>query len=264
MDKIIPIEGGLGAQILTYIIINHFLKLGVPIKVDLRYFQNVPKIAERGNGLSFFKWELDYFGIDINSLKNHAQITLLDRIGKNLPLKTHVKDGEPYKLQCLKESLKREDWKSLFPIQNDDAVIAQEIIGNNGHIVVHIRKGDFLNVASHITTEEMIIPILRKFKGFNISKLIIITDGCIEVNRFKAELPFLEDISIYQNINNMLSHAIMRKASILITSNSQFSLTAGLLNESGLVISPKKWFDNSRKNSKLEKLLGEIGSWRLI
>ncbi len=264
MDKIIPIEGGLGAQILTYIIINHFLKLGVPIKVDLRYFQNVPKIAERGNGLSFFKWELDYFDIDIKSLKSHTQITLLDKIVKNLPLKTHVKDGEPYKLQCLKESLKNKNWKYLFPIQNDDAIKAQEIIGNKGNIVVHIRKGDFLNVASHITTEDMVIPLLRKFKGCNISKLIIITDGSVEVDRFNAELSFLEDISIHQNINNMLSHAIMRKASILITSNSQFSLTAGLLNDSGIVISPKKWFGTSRKNAKLEKILCELGSWNLI
>ncbi len=264
MDKIIPIEGGLGAQILTYTIINHFLKLGTPIKVDLRYFQNIPKIAEVGNGLSYFKWELDYFGIDINSLKNHTQINLIDRIAKNLPLKTHVKDGEAYKLQCLKESLSNEDWKSLFPIQNDDAVKAQEIIGNNGHIVVHIRKGDFLNVASHVTTEEMVIALLRKFKGCSISKLIIITDGSIEINRFKSELSFLQDISVHQNINNMLSHAIMRKASILITSNSQFSLTAGLLNDSGLVIIPKKWFGTSRKNAKLEKQLCELGSWNLI
>jgi hypothetical protein len=264
MDKIIPIEGGLGAQILTYIIINHFLKVGTPVKVDLRYFQNIPKIAERGNGLSFFKWELDYFGIDINSIKNHDQISLLDRIAKNLPLKTHVKDGEPYKLKCLAESLKNDDWKSLFPIQKDDAVKAQEIIGDNGHIVVHIRKGDFLNVASHVTTEEMVIPLLSKFKGCGVGKLIIITDGNIEVDRFKAELGFIKDISTYQNINNMLSHAIMRKAAILITSNSQFSLTAGLLNESGLVISPKKWFGNSKKNAELEKLLGKIGSWNLI
>jgi len=264
MNKIIPIEGGLGAQILTYIIINHFLRLGAPIKVDLRYFLNTPKIAEPGNGLSFFKWELDYFGIDINSLKKHTQITLIDRIAKNLPLKTHIKDGEAYKLQCLKESLSNEDWKSLFPIRNDDAEKAQEIIGNNSHIVVHIRKGDFLNVASHVTTEDMVIPLLRKFKGCNISKLIIITDGSVEVDRFRTELSFLEDISIHQNINNMLSHAIMRKASILITSNSQFSLTAGLLNDYGLVISPKKWFSTSRKNGKLEKLLCEIGSWNLI
>lgn len=264
MNKIISIEGGLGAQILTYIIINHFLKLGAPIKVDLRYFQNIPKIAELGNGLSFFKWELDYFGIDINSLKNYSQITLIDRIAKNLPLKTHVKDGEAYKLQCLKESLNNEDWKSLFPIRNDHAIKSQEIIGSSGHIVLHIRKGDFLNVASHITTEEMVIPLLKKFKGCSICKLIIITDGNIEVDRFKAELPFLEGVSVYQNIDHMLSHAIMRKASVLITSNSQFSLTAGLLNDSGLVISPKKWFGTSRKNAKLEKLLCELGSWNLI
>lgn len=264
MNKIIPIEGGLGAQILTFIIINHFLKLQIPIKVDLRYFQNAPKAAEIGAGLSFFKWELDYYGIDFDTLKKYSRITLLDRIAKNLPLKTHIKDGEPYKLQCLIESLKSDNWRSLFPIRRDDALKAREILGKNGHVVVHVRKGDFLNVASHITTEDMVLPLLKKFSRCHIKKLIIITDGSVDVDRFKTELPFLEDVSVLENINNMLSHAIMRKASILITSNSQFSLTAGLLNEFGLVISPKKWLSNSKKNAKLEKLLGEMGGWSVI
>ena len=264
MNKIIPIEGGLGAQILTYMIINDLREKGIPFKVDLRYFQNVPKIAKDGEGVSIFKWELDYFGISFDDLKNASKINLIDKIQKKLIPNVHIKDGGVYKIRCLREAMLNANWKLLFPIQTKDEIKAKEIIGEESHIAVHIRKGDFLNVASHVTSEDMIIRLLKKFRGCNINKLIIITDGEVDLKNFQNELTFIKKFVIQKNIYNLLSHAIMRKASILITSNSQFSLTAGLLNESGVVITPKKWFSSPKINIEFEKMLSGDAKWNLI
>jgi hypothetical protein len=49
----------------------------------------------------------------------------------------------------------------------------------------------------------------------------------------------------------------MRNSNILVCSNSQYSLTAGALNE-GLVIIPKVWLgpENKKFEAEIEKLYG--------
>jgi hypothetical protein len=53
----------------------------------------------------------------------------------------------------------------------------------------------------------------------------------------------------------------MRKASVLICSNSQFSLSAGALNNN-LVIIPKKWFGD--QSSNLQHVVDDFSKFQVF
>ena len=56
-------------------------------------------------------------------------------------------------------------------------------------------------------------------------------------------------------------HCLMRNASLLVRSNSQFSLTAGLLS-SGFVVLPKKLYGGGEE--KLESLISELSDFAVM
>jgi hypothetical protein len=128
-------------------------------------------------------------------------------------------------------------------------------------LCIHIRRGDYVNVASHLIADETFASIAKKFSAIA-NQAIILSDSPID-GELKAILgnPFPE-IVFLDNIDPFSSHFIMRHAKILICSNSTFSLTAGLLNESGLVVIPKKWYGDNEKN--IEKRIQEMCEFQII
>ena len=72
--------------------------------------------------------------------------------------------------------------------------------------------------------------------------LVIVTDSEVPENIFSqlSDLPI--DCIILVGGNPHLAHGIMRKASILVSANSQFSFTAAMLNKKhALTIFPRKY-----------------------
>ena len=68
-EFIVTVEGGLGAQIISLSVYYFLKQLNYKVLLDLSYFDNTPFTALEGDGkLSYWKWELDQFGIRFETL----------------------------------------------------------------------------------------------------------------------------------------------------------------------------------------------------
>ena len=113
-------------------------------------------------------------------------------------------------------------------------------------LCIHMRRGDFVNVASHLIADNEFLGLARKFSGL-IRSVVVVSDSPIgsdfrgAVSSFFKEVLFLDDIGAFD------AHRIMRSASILVCSNSTFSLTAAALNPDALVVVPKQWYGGKHR-----------------
>ena len=230
---IVTFTGGMGAQILSAAIYFSIRNSGKEAYADLSYFDKLPVLATEGEigQISQWNWQLDPFGLQPHHFETHHS--------KNTSREDVIVDG-PRKIQLGLSSLQNRDIQKHFTILHAPV----NFFGLDGikYICVHIRRGDYINVASHIVPDEEFLNIANKFSSL-CSNVVIVSDSRISPqlkDRFSAQFKnciFLDDI------NSLTTHYIMRNAAILICSNSQFSLVAGTLNESGLVLAPKNWGD---------------------
>ncbi len=251
-------QGGLGSQLVSYSSYLYLRDLGTEVYCDLNYFhENQPSIAKPGEGVSFWKYELDSYGIDIDSLSLKPKNTEVKRL-----------EDEEEKFALFSESLKNLNLEKIFKISNDQKNIYEEILKKNKIekeklICMHIRRGDYLNVASHIVKDEEFIGILEKFSGI-VDSLLIFSDSKIS-KRIKevGKDNFKNFVFLDQNdINAINVHNIMRNSRILVASNSTFSLTAGLLNKN-IILIPKTWYGSGRQDG-LNDMLSKLGNFSLI
>jgi hypothetical protein len=234
-DRIISFTGGLGAQIFSYSI-YYALKDDPKIFGDLSYFKIPTKIAEENTAeLSHWDWELSKYGVQKSSIRQKYTASKQD-----IHYTDHYKKHETA-INLLHTN--KEIFTNFLPIPIDIQNKCLQIT-NNEYICAHLRRGDYLNVAELVYSEEEFIQTLKKTKNF-LKEIIIISDS-------RPSEQFETFISeAYQNHRFIIggdlhvAHALMRQAKILICSNSQFSLSAALLNkEDGLIFAPTKWHPN--------------------
>ncbi len=110
-------------------------------------------------------------------------------------------------------------------------------------IAIHLRRGDYLsNLDFHgIIGEDYYRDALSYTRGrVGIKKIYVFTDDKEEAMRM---FPFAEQVISQNELSLPLENIIlMSKFSVVIGANSSFSYWAGILNEGGIKIFPKKWF----------------------
>ena len=120
-------------------------------------------------------------------------------------------------------------------------VIEKENINFENTCCLHLRRGDFVNVASEIVSYEEFINICKKLHKQK-ENIIVFSDSSkednIEFNNMLSSL--FNKVYWLNNIDNKVTHQLMRKSSILICSNSQFSITAAYLSNNTSFIPNKK------------------------
>ncbi len=113
-----------------------------------------------------------------------------------------------------------------------------------------------MNVASHLISCSALDSIASKFSGL-VDRILILSDSPIDPLEFETvRLSFPGRLHIIdKDPDPALAHSLMRNAAVLICSNSQFSLSAGLLS-TGLKIIPKVWYGSNatRLNLVVEKI----------
>ena len=292
-EFIVTVEGGLGAQIIS-ISVYYFLKqLNYKVLLDLSYFDNTPFTASEGDGkLSYWKWELDHFGIrfetldwiKIHKLKKYMTgniqdknegITILNFLSSLKKYKSVLNKNFSYfhfnkinniknkqanidnlfssnpilisdgktKIKLFTNAMRDEAIRKKF-IHNDCEwlqVIEKENINFENTCCLHLRRGDFVNVASEIVSYEEFINICKKLHKQK-ENIIVFSDSSKEDNlEFNNMLSSLfNKVYWLNNIDNKVTHQLMRKSSILICSNSQFSITAAYLSNNTSFIPNKK------------------------
>ena len=124
------------------------------------------------------------------------------------------------------------EWKSILKnnkIQFDNSVF------------LHLRRGDYLNVASHLISTDEILKICYKLPKI-FKNIVVFSDSTESDNqKFVSELKkIFNNVKWLDGVDNLNAHKIMSEASFLICSNSQFSTTAAYLGN-GFSIIPQKY-----------------------
>jgi hypothetical protein len=234
---LISFTGGLGAQLLSSAIYYDLIEKGYKVAADLNYFskdEKTPVLLE--NGLTHWNWQLDSFGIkkaDFSTFVQKQVVYLPDG---------HLKSVLAYNA-FLNLNIKNKFKKlSLDDLTNKCLYEYNFILPKEHFICIHVRRGDYLNVSSYIVPEAFFELISLKFKGI-IETIIVFTDGELNQSFINILNNNFIKVLLFENscLDPFTTHTIMRHSKVLICSNSQYSFTAGVLNDN-LVIMPKIWY----------------------
>ncbi len=153
-----------------------------------------------------------------------------------------VHDG-PNKAKLFINAMQDEIIKNKFYATSKEweKIVKDNNINFQDTVFLHLRRGDYLNVASHLISTDDIIRIFRKLPKV-IKNTIVFSDSKKEDNlNFISELEnIFNEVKWMDKIDNVNAHKIMTEASFLVCSNSQFSTTAAYLGK-GFSLIPQKF-----------------------
>ena len=242
LPTVVIFSGGMGTQIIQAAVYFYIKNTGHPVYADLTYFDVDARIAQPGNlgQLTHWFWQLDPFGLP-RSAFNQIKASL-DRDNVNI-----LRDGQKM-MELGLNALAMPEIQARF---KDDAGIGDAISKDveKDFLCVHIRRGDYVNVASHLISDLEFIDLIRRFSGLT-THVVFLSDSPIEENFRHKVSQYFNCPLFLDKIDPYLAHRVMRRARILVCSNSTYSLTAAMLNPRALVIVPKKWF--SEKDREIE------------
>jgi hypothetical protein len=247
-SKTIFIEGGLGSQILSAIAFwNLQAKLG-PNKAicDLSYFDPCTN-AET------WSWQLDNFGISKDSFKAFESRGKLNMLISKKDWVDQEELDANYWFNSRNNHLEKFDFDEVDVRNYFLALTKTKLPENFG--AVHIRRGDYLVVASKIVENVEYLDLLSVIGNLFPSHVMFISDSVFleeEKQKF-SEIIGINRTAIFLDspeLNSFQVHCILRMASLLVTSKSTYSFSAGLLGKSGQkVFSPLNF--HAGKNSGL-------------
>jgi len=239
LPTVVVFAGGMGTQIFQAAVYFSMKSAGHTVYADLSYFDTEARIAETGKAgqLTHWFWQLDQFGLPKASFDRAPAYNKHDA--------DVLRDG-PRMGELALKALAQPDIRGLFKdAGNVRDTLPEDVL--SGFLCIHIRRGDYVNVASHLISDEEFISLIRKFSGL-INNAVILSDSPIESNFRNTVSPFFKTTLFLDNIDAYASHRIMRNARILICSNSTFSLTAAALNPNALVFIPKQWVGGKNRH----------------
>jgi len=235
--SLVYIEGGLGSQILGVISFwERQAKYGfLKTKCDLSYFRSVER-------KKLWNWELNHYGIDLNDFKKFESTSRWNFLKLKADFLSEAEMDAGYWTQARSKYLNRFEINHKVLENLKSTIEPLQKLSSYG--AVHIRRGDYLQVASKVISFKEYVEILTSLKNLIPKNLLIVSDThlqeqektlLIDLFRGSHNLVFLDD----PQLNLYLIHCILREADVLVTSNSTFSFSAALLGKSGqLAFSP--------------------------
>ncbi len=247
-QKTVYFEGGLGSQMLAYIEYNERNKSSSkPVFANLDYFRTIENNFTDETGLSRWTWKLDQYGIYRHELKELTKIKKL--INKSFKVRQQSHTEIFYNFR----EKKSESYQKIFAINNKDVekyLLEKFRSDKCDFAVIHIRRGDYLNVASKVISTEELIKFINKIKKLLPENVLISSDSflpSLEKDLFSNTLSEFNLVYVDPHEDPVLVHHLMRSSTILVASNSTFSFTAGLLAKSGcMVFFPTNYFGQNR------------------
>ena len=196
-------------------------KKGVLVESDLKYFEGKRHIncGKKNQGLSRFPWQLDCFGLSINTFAtNQSQIHRI----------SSIQDGSR-KLALFAEAIQSDEIRKLFNMNSPNfCQIGQKIFSKDSYICLHLRRGDYVSVASHV------IPIQDYAQPLSAcvqicKTIVVVSDSVISDKVIKTIKSFgFKEVINFASVSEVEAFWLMQNASMLIAANSQFSFAAGM------------------------------------
>jgi Glycosyl transferase family 11 len=236
--RVVNFAGGMGAQILSAAIYFDLQDRGEAVSADLSYFDRPRKPAIEGQAGSYthWEWQLDFFNMPTSSF--------ISELEPSRDKSRLIPDGVE-KLALAFDALDKPAVQARFKIPADlNDLLPAGFLGP--FLCMHVRRGDYVNVASHLISDAEFIDSAMRFTGL-VSNIVILSDSELPPH-FKAALdPCFGQVLVLTGIDAFASHRIMRGARVLICSNSQFSLIAALLNRQAMALLPKQWYSGDAR-----------------
>jgi hypothetical protein len=258
-ENMIYLEGGLGSQILGTLEFVNTNKV-----IDISYFTNPPHATV--NGPDVWKWELDRYGIDLNFFKARVRSKpynwkcALKPLIANSKLSTSGEYVNPWGIGGIE----------LFPINQTAAskVLSSYGIEENNFGAIHVRKGDYLRVSSRVISVNENVSVISKLQNQLPKAVFVFSDTALT----ESEMELIRVAAPHSNIHFLSEedleggtvHDLMRLSKLLITANSTFSLSAGILaSKETIVYSPLLFFGG--KNDYLKsRIFNQAGDYFLL
>jgi hypothetical protein len=234
---IITFTGGMGAQMISAAIYFSIKNSGQSVFADLSYFDKAERLATVGNAgdCSHWAWQLAPFRLRLDSFQGIS--------GPSIGRRNILHDGSR-KLELGLRALEQVDVRKYFEIDEGvNDILPAEF--SEGFLCIHIRRGDYVNVASYLISDRDFVGIAERFSGL-VRKVVVLSDSLINDELRNAISSFFSIAEFLDNVDAYSAHCVMRNAKILVCSNSQFSLIAAVLNTKALIVIPRQWFDGNR------------------
>ena len=236
LPLVVEFAGGMGAQIISAAIYFSMKYSAHPVYADFAYFRQPERIAEVGKAgmLTHWGWKLDLFGLYPSMFEVDA--TLNPRNAR------YLTDGQE-KIEIALRALSQQDIRDYFKVtpRFDDVLPGWN---NTKYLCIHVRRGDYLNVASHLVNDEKFVAMARKLSRL-VERAVILSESTLSEGLRSAFTGAFKEVRVMDPTDAASAHRIMRHAHVLIGSNSQFSLVAAALNTDALTFVPTQWFDGS-------------------
>ena len=228
-------EGGLGSQILPFLETIWLKHMGQPFAVNLAYFDVNEKISMGNGGADHWSFRLDRYGYSLASLK---------KFGIGDDSQQEIRSERNFDLWNSDFwQFSRKFGPDLLPINQDAYLAFKSSLGLNAesrYSVVHVRRGDYLRVASKIVSDQEWLRALRMMISQIEDFLIISSDSELPMQT-KSQVAELASVSRVEvvfleggHFDECDLHDLMREADVLIASNSTFSFTAAILGKQGM------------------------------
>ena len=245
---LIKFEGGMGNQLLNAALYFYLENSGKKVYADLSYFEKETHVAEVGRKgeISHWPWQLGEFGIMQSQFQTLEASNKLKKTALILP-----DDGN--KLQMVLNALRKDEIRMRFKIEENIGNILPNF-QNFNFLCIHIRRGDYVNVASHMVSDEHFIQQAKMFSGL-ISNAVILSDSPISNEMQHAFSNLYTNIIFLDSTDAMTAHKVMRLSRVLVCSNSQFSMIGAALNTKALVLLPTQWLGKGEIERSSEEIL---------
>jgi len=245
VQTVVVFQGGLGAQILSAAAYFSLKSDGHPVVADFSYFLKEPRVARAGGrggrrGVSIWPWELEAFGLR----KTDFEVAVK---GPSLPVV--LSDDTPEKINIAAKALLNSEIAERFSIGGDweRRILAKfglETFGHSrvtGYVAVHIRRGDYLNVASWLVSDEEMLSVVLS-RAICRKKLVLSSDSRVPSRTIRALKRSFDSVQVVnpEQASALETLVLLARSSEFFASNSQFSLVSALLGQ-GTAHIPEKF-----------------------
>jgi hypothetical protein len=258
-DNLVHIEGGLGSQILGAIFFwNLQDKLGKEkARCDLSYF------SPEAQSNDLWNYELGKFNIPITEFQKferNSKRNLL-KAKRNFLTADELQDDFWQNARIRYINKFNYDRSKTFAYFKEMA----ELEPDEPFTAIHIRRGDYLKVASKIITTDDYVKIINVIKDLVVGKVIVVSDSEVsdedksklQNNLGKNELVFLDS----PELDPFNTHCLLREAKLLVTANSTYSFSAGLLGRQGQTVFSPMEFHSGQGSEKYNGSFRAAGSF---
>jgi hypothetical protein len=253
MRRTLFFEGGLGSQLIsamTYMVLTE----KQPLICDFTYFKCQDHKANPD--LSFWDWQLEAFGIKMDDFpQSHLSSNRRFRGTRKISLS-----------QGIINQIKARNLCDRFPLtdQFKNLQAELEISNDEKFACIHIRQGDYLNVAARVISLQEVVNSVLNLEIIMPKRIFLISDSSLSENEIATVKMKLKkhDLKVLIGGNVVATHGLMRNASLLVTSNSTFSFSAMLLAEKPQIsITPNNFHGSN--NEKLNTMYTLHDSWSI-